>query len=69
MDAAASEFYKDGKYQIDGKSLSTEKLVDYYLDILGDYPIISFEDPFAEDGLERIRQSDEEGAESHDHRR
>jgi enolase 1/2/3 len=49
MDAAASEFYKDGKYQIDGKSLSTDKLVDYYLDILGDYPIISFEDPFAED--------------------
>jgi enolase len=49
MDAAASEFYKDGKYQIDGKSLSTEKLVDYYLDILGDYPIISFEDPLAED--------------------
>jgi enolase len=49
MDAAASEFYRDGKYQIDGKSLSTDKLVDYYLDILGDYPIISFEDPFAED--------------------
>jgi phosphopyruvate hydratase len=49
MDAAASEFYKDGKYQIDGKSLSTDKLIDYYLDILKDYPIISFEDPFAED--------------------
>ncbi len=49
MDAAASEFYKDGKYSIDGKSLSTDKLIDYYLDILGDYPIISFEDPLAED--------------------
>jgi enolase len=49
MDAAASEFYSDGKYKIDGKTLTTEKLVDYYMDILGDYPIISFEDPFAED--------------------
>lgn len=49
MDAAASEFFKDGKYSIDGKSLSTDKLIDYYLDILGDYPIISFEDPLAED--------------------
>jgi len=49
MDSAASEFYKDGKYHIDGKALSTDKLVDYYLDIVKDYPIISLEDPFAED--------------------
>jgi enolase len=49
MDSAASEFYKNGKYNIDGKSLSTDKLVDYYLDIVKDYPIISLEDPFAED--------------------
>lgn len=49
MDAAASEFFNDGKYHIDGKTLTTDRLVDYYLDILGDYPIISFEDPFAED--------------------
>jgi enolase len=49
MDSAASEFYKDGKYKIDGKALSTDKLVDYYLDIVKEYPIISLEDPFAED--------------------
>jgi enolase len=49
MDAAASEFYKDGKYHIDGKKLSTDKLVDYYLDIIKDYPIIVLEDPFAEE--------------------
>jgi enolase len=49
MDSAASEFYKDGKYHIDGKALTSEKLVDYYLDLVKDYPIISLEDPFAED--------------------
>ena len=49
MDAAASEFFKDGKYQIDGKALSRDKLVDYYRALVKDYPIIVLEDPFAEE--------------------
>jgi enolase len=49
MDAAASEFYKDGKYHIDGKTLSTDKLVDHYMGIIKDYPIIVLEDPFSEE--------------------
>ena len=61
MDSAASEFYKDGKYQIDGKSLTTDKLVSYYLDILKDYPIVSLEDPFAEDDWNGYVSPDEEG--------
>ncbi|MGV9200128.1 MAG: phosphopyruvate hydratase [Promethearchaeia archaeon] len=49
MDAAASEFYEDGKYDIDGKLLSEDELVQYYLDLLHEYPIIkSLEDPFDE---------------------
>ncbi len=52
MDAAASEFFKDGKYNIDGKSLSRDKLVKYYADIVKDYPIIVLEDPFAEEDWE-----------------
>ncbi|WP_346430106.1 phosphopyruvate hydratase [Methanocella conradii] len=52
MDAAASEFYKDGKYRIDGKSLSRDRLVKYYADIVKDYPIIVLEDPFAEEDWE-----------------
>lgn len=52
MDAAASEFFKDGKYNIDGKALSRDKLVDHYLGILKDYPIIVFEDPFSEEDWE-----------------
>mgnify|MGYP006285771321 CR=1 FL=1 len=48
MDAAASEFYENELYEIDGKKLSEEKLIEYYLDLLQDYPIKSLEDPFDE---------------------
>jgi enolase len=48
MDAAASEFYKDDKYFIDGKELSEEELFQYYLDLTRDYPLKSIEDPFDE---------------------
>jgi enolase len=48
MDAAASEFYKKGKYQIDGKTLTKEKLTTYYLNLIKKHPIISIEDPFEE---------------------
>ncbi|MFX1326506.1 MAG: phosphopyruvate hydratase [Promethearchaeota archaeon] len=48
MDAAASEFYKDGVYNIDGKKLSKEDLLQFYLDLIRDYPFKSIEDPFDE---------------------
>lgn len=48
MDAAASEFYKDGVYNIDGKKLSKEELLQFYLDLIQDYPFKSIEDPFDE---------------------
>ena len=48
MDAAASEFYEDGVYNIDGKKLSEEDLLQYYLDLIQDYPFKSIEDPFDE---------------------
>jgi enolase len=49
MDAAASEFYKGGKYHIDEKALTRSDLVTYYLELIKDYPIVVIEDPFAED--------------------
>ncbi|MHC1591460.1 MAG: phosphopyruvate hydratase [Candidatus Helarchaeales archaeon] len=52
MDAAASEFYKEGKYFTDGKSFTPEELVDFYKDLIQDYPIISLEDPFDENDFE-----------------
>lgn len=48
MDAAASEFFEDGIYNIDGKKLSEEELLQYYLDLVRDYPFKSIEDPFDE---------------------
>ena len=46
IDVAASEFYEDGKYNLkgEGKSLSTDELIDYYKELIDTYPIISIED-------------------------
>lgn len=52
MDAAASEFYENGKYKFkksDGRELSSSELVDFYVDLVDRYPIISIEDGLDED--------------------
>jgi enolase len=51
LDAASTEFYKDGKYILkgEGKELDSAGLVDYYADLVAKYPIISIEDGMAED--------------------
>ncbi|NCD25402.1 MAG: phosphopyruvate hydratase [Deltaproteobacteria bacterium] len=50
IDAAASEFYKDGKYHFAGenKILTARELTDYYADLAGKFPIVSIEDGLAE---------------------
>lgn len=48
IDVAASEFYKDGKYNVDGKLLTTEELIKFYEELVNKYPIISIEDPVDE---------------------
>jgi len=52
IDVAASEFYEDGKYNVDGKLLTTEKLIEFYEDLVNKYPIISIEDPVDENDWE-----------------
>jgi enolase len=51
LDPAASEVYKDGKYHLegDGKVLSSEEMVAYWVDWIDNYPIVSLEDGLAED--------------------
>ncbi len=51
LDPAASEFYRDGKYRLDGegKVLDAVGLVAYYTDLVDRYPIVSIEDGMAED--------------------
>lgn len=48
MDAAASEFFDEGYYNIDGKKLSEEELLEFYMDLIQKYPFKSIEDPFDE---------------------
>lgn len=51
LDAASTEFFKDGSYVLagEGKTLDSGGLVDYWQDLVGRYPIISIEDGMAED--------------------
>jgi enolase len=51
MDPAASEFFRNGRYEIkgEGKSLSPAEMADYYVALAADYPIASIEDGMAED--------------------
>lgn len=54
IDAASSEFYKDGKYVISGEGLelTSEQMVDWLEDFTNRYPLISIEDGMAEDDRE-----------------
>ena len=51
MDPATSELYRDGAYVLagEGRSLSSDELADYWVDLVGRYPIVSIEDGMAED--------------------
>lgn len=50
IDAASSEFYyEDELYHLEGKKLSNEELCQFYLHLVKNYPIVSIEDPMAED--------------------
>ncbi len=52
LDSAATEFYKDGKYKVDGKKYSGGELIDFYAQLVDTYPILSIEDPFEEESFE-----------------
>uniref|UniRef100_A0A4W5KEN5 phosphopyruvate hydratase n=1 Tax=Hucho hucho TaxID=62062 RepID=A0A4W5KEN5_9TELE len=59
MDVAASEFYRDGKYDLDFKSpddperyITPDELADLYKSFCKDYPVVSIEDPFDQDDWE-----------------
>ncbi|OGZ65929.1 MAG: phosphopyruvate hydratase [Candidatus Staskawiczbacteria bacterium RIFCSPHIGHO2_02_FULL_34_10] len=56
LDCAASEFYRDGKYVLEGKELSRNELVEFYKDLVQRFPIISIEDPFAEEDWEGFKE-------------
>jgi enolase len=49
LDAAASEFYNNGIYTIEGNKLTNTEMSDYLVDLSSSYPIVSIEDGLAED--------------------
>ncbi|RFA11567.1 phosphopyruvate hydratase [Subtercola boreus] len=52
MDVAASEFYRDGAYQFEGKATTSVELSSYFENLLANYPLVSIEDPLEEDDWE-----------------
>ena len=57
LDVAASSFYNESKqtYKIEDKILTNEELLEYYINLLQNYPIISIDDPFAETDYEGFK--------------
>ena len=49
LDVAASEFYEDGKYQFEGAAKSSAEMIEYYEQLVNDYPLVSIEDPLNEE--------------------
>lgn len=49
LDVAATELYADGAYRFEGTAKSADELAGYYAKLAEDYPIVSIEDPLAED--------------------
>ncbi|MEY3093867.1 MAG: phosphopyruvate hydratase [Actinobacteria bacterium] len=49
MDVAATEFFKDEKYQFEGSSLTADEMIAYYKGLADNYPLVSIEDPLSED--------------------
>jgi enolase len=49
LDVAATEFCTNGVYSFERSDRNAEQMIDYYADLLGTYPLVSIEDPLAED--------------------
>jgi len=49
LDVAATEFFSDGSYLFEGGRKSSDELINYYAKLVDSYPIVSIEDPLAED--------------------
>lgn len=56
LDSAASEFFKEGKYDFEGEKITGEELLKFYQDLIKDYPILFFEDPFSQDDWQNWQQ-------------
>lgn len=49
LDVASTEFFENGKYTFEGKDRTAAEMSSYYADLAANYPLVSIEDPLAED--------------------
>ena len=56
LDVAASEFYKNGFYELENKKMKTDDLISYYQNLIEKYPIVSIEDPVDQNDWEGFRK-------------
>jgi enolase len=56
FDAASSEFYSNGSYEIDGQTKSPDELADFYVSLVNQFPIRYVEDPFEQEDFEHTAQ-------------
>jgi enolase len=54
LDSAASEFFSDGVYSVDGMALDRAGIIDYYADLVERFPIVSLEDPVEEEAFDTM---------------
>ena len=54
IDAAATTFYRNGKYYLEGQEYTAEELAAKYEELVDNYPIVSIEDPFYEESFEEF---------------
>lgn len=56
LDVASSEFFRDGVYHFQGKTLSSDEMIAFYEELIAKYPIISIEDALAEEDWDAWRK-------------
>jgi enolase len=52
LDVASTEFFSGGAYSFEGKQKSSDELIEYYTSLIDGFPLVSIEDPLAEDDWE-----------------
>jgi enolase len=56
LDCAASEFYKDGKYIVEGQEYTRTQMLEFYKNLVSEFPIVSIEDPFSQEDWEGFKE-------------
>jgi len=56
LDVASSSFYKDGKYKVEDKEISKEKLMNIYDSLIKEFNLLSIEDPFDEESFDDFKK-------------